>query len=177
MHLQPQPEHDTAVLDDDGAGQGHAAASAPRAAARLLEYQRGRFVAFGAHSTLELIDQLKPVSVPGAPYYCRGLIAWQGRQLPLLDLHTLLRAYPDDYAPPLRHVLVLAFQRAPRAPLEYGALCAPSLLQMIDVADDQQCDLPTDSDLWPWISMACFEHQGQPVPVLDAARLFSQPHV
>lgn len=177
MDTLPQPENDIAVLEAEPPARDEITATAPRAAARLLEYQRGRFVAFGAHSTLELIERPTVVTVPGAPYYCRGLMAWQGRQLPLLDLHTLLRAYPDDYAQPLRHVLVLAFQRAPREPLEYGALCAPSLLQMIDVADSQQCALPGDSDLWPWISMACFEYQGQSVPVLDTARLFSQPHV
>ena len=153
-----------------------AGATEPRVAARLLEYQRGRFVAFAAHTTLELIERPPLVTVPGAPYYCRGLVAWQGRQLPLLDLHTLLRAYPDEYAQPLRHVLVLAFQRAPRQPLEYGALCAPSLLRMVQVADSQQCPLPTDSDLWPWLALACFTYEGEAVPVLDTARLFAQPH-
>ena len=154
-------------------------ADEPRAAARLLEYHRGRFVAFPAHTTLELIERPPLVEVPGAPYYCRGMVEWQGRQIPLIDLHTLLCAYPKEsvYARPLGHVLVLAFQRAPREPLEYGALCAPALLRMVNVTDNQQCALPVDSDLWPWISIACFSHDGQAVPILDTARLFAQPHV
>ena len=119
-----RPLHDRpAEVDEDAAAE--AASAEPRAAARLLEYQHGAFVAFAAHTTLELIERPPLVEVPGVPYYCRGLVQWQGRRLPLLDLRTLLRAYPDEYPQALTHVLVLAYQRAPRAQLEYGALCAP----------------------------------------------------
>lgn len=147
----------------------------PRAAARLLEYRRGACVAFAAHTTIALIDSPAVVPVPGAPYYCVGLIEWQQRQLPLIDLHTLLRAYPDGEPPPTGHALVLAYQAAPGQPLEYGAVCARSLVQMIEVADSQACELPADSDLWPWIAISCFEHEGRPVPVIDTARLFGEP--
>jgi hypothetical protein len=146
-----------------------------RAPARLLEYKRGCFVAFPAHATIGLVENPKVVPVPGAPYYCLGLMPWQGRQLPLLDLDTLLRAYPAATPPDSGHVLVLAYQSAPGRPLEYGAVCAPWLVQMIQVTDAQQCELPPDSDLWPWISLACFEHEGHAVPVLDTARLFGPP--
>jgi hypothetical protein len=149
-----------------------AAPGEPRAAARLLEYKRGCFVAFPAHATIGLIDNPTVVPVPGAPYYCIGLMPWQGRQLPLLDLSTLLRAYPEGDAPPAGHVLVLAYQDAPGQPLQYGAVCAPWLVRMIEVADSQQCELPGDSDLWPWISLACFDYEGHAVPVLDTRRLF-----
>jgi chemotaxis signal transduction protein len=114
------------------------------------------------------------VVVPGAPYYCLGLMAWEGRQLPLLDLDTLLRAYPAG-EPSTGHVLVLAYQSAPGRALDYGAVCARSLVRMIEVADSQACELPRDSDLWPWIAMSCFEHEGRAVPVLDTARLFAPP--
>lgn len=146
-----------------------------RAPARLLEYKRGCFVAFPAHATIGLIDNPKVVAVPGAPYYCLGLMPWQDRQLPLLDLNTLLRAYPDADRLPAGHVLVLAYQSAPGEPLQYGAVCAPWLVQMIEVTDSQQCDLPADSDLWPWISLSCFDYEGHAVPVLDASRVFAQP--
>src|SRR5262245_49404097 len=101
----------------------------PRARAQLLEYRRGRFVAFPLHTTLELLERPTAVRVPGAPYYGCGLIAWQGRHLPLIDLHTLMRAYPEDHPPHAEHALVLAYQRASGQQLEYGAVCAPSLVR------------------------------------------------
>jgi hypothetical protein len=147
--------------------------SEPRVPARLLEYRWGGFVAFPAHTTIALVDSPAVVEVPGAPYYCLGLIEWQGRRLPLLDLNTLVRAYAEADAPPGGHVLVLAWQEAPGRPLQYGAVCAPLLVSMIEVGDSQRCDLPRDSDLWPWISLSCFEHEGHPVPVIDTRRLFA----
>lgn len=144
-----------------------------RAPARLLEYRWGSFVAFPAHTTIALIDSPAVVEVPGAPYDCLGLIEWQGRRLPLLDLDALLRAYPDADTPSAGHVLVLAWQEAPGRPLQYGAVCARLLVRMIDVGDSQRCELPRDSDLWPWISLSCFEHEGHVVPVIDTRRLFA----
>jgi chemotaxis signal transduction protein len=169
MDLQMQaPAEDLQLLPEP-------APQETRTPARLLEYKRGAFVAFPAHTTVGLIECPPVIVVPGAPYYCRGLIAWQDRRLPLLDLGTLLRAYPEPNEPPIGHVLVLAWQGAPGQPLDYGAVCARSLVRMIEVADSQQCDLPGDSDLWPWISLSCFEHEGHSVPVLDTARLFGDP--
>jgi hypothetical protein len=146
-----------------------------RAPARLLEYRWGSFVAFPAHTTIALLDNPAVAEVPGAPYYCLGLIEWQGRRLPLLDLNALLRAYPEPDTAPAGHVLVLAWQEAPGRPLEYGAVCARLLVRMIDVGDSQRCELPRDSDLWPWISLSCFEHEGHVVPIIDTRRLFEAP--
>lgn len=145
-----------------------------RVPARLLEYRPGGFVAFAPHTTIALVDSPSVMPVPGAPYYCLGLMAWEGRQLPLLDLDTLLRAYPAT-EPSTGHVLVLAYQGAPGQALDYGAVCARSLVRMTEVADSQACELPRDSDLWPWIAVSCFEHEGRAVPVLDTARLFGPP--
>ncbi len=162
-----------ATMDDapPDAADGSAPFTAP---ARLLEYRRGGFVAFAPHTTMALVEAPQLTPVPGAPYYCAGLIPWQDGQVPLLDLNALLLACPPSTAAPLGHALVLAWQAAPGAPLEYGAVCARSLVQLIDVSDGQACELPSDSDLWPWIAIACFEHGGAPVPVVDTARLFAE---
>ena len=167
--MEAVPMHETS--DATGA----ALAAELRAPARLLEYKWGSFVAFPAHTTIALIDSPPVVEVPGSPYYCHGLIGWKGRWLPLLDLNVLLRAYPEPGAPASGHVLVLAYQEAPGRPLEYGAVCARLLVRMIEVADSQRCELPRDSDLWPWVSLSCFEHEGHAVPVLDTRCLFAQP--
>lgn len=150
---------------------------APRSApARLLEYRRGRSVALPVHASLELVALDGVIPVPGAPYYVPGLLPWQAGHVPLLDLNVLLRAYPEEHAPRARHALVVAWQPAPGLPLEQGALCAPLLVSQAIADDRQACPLPADSDLWPYVADACFLHDGQPVPVLDLARVFGQVH-
>ena len=148
-----------------------------RAPARLLEYRRGGYVAFAPHVTVGLVNQPQLITVPGAPYYGLGLIAWGGTHIPLLDLASLLRAFPKGKAPAIEHVLVLAFQREPGRALEHGAVCAPYLVRTVEVTDSQHCALPGDSDLWPLTAIACFEFEGTAVPVLDTALLFGQAYL
>jgi chemotaxis signal transduction protein len=147
-------------------------ATRPAASARLLRYERGRRVALPLHTTLELLDQAVVVEVPGSMYYCNGLTRWQGEWLQVIDLHALLNAYRKDHAPRARYVLVVAYQPAPRQPLRHGAIALPSMPETVQVNDQSTCALPTDSDLWPLISLACFKHDGREVPILDTARLF-----
>jgi len=150
--------------------------SVPHATAYLLEYSKNRFVAFPAHTGVELIDQPVVVMVPGQPGFCLGLMPWQGGQrIPLIDLERLLKGHEGQGSPSIGHVLVLAYQSAPGHALQYGAVLAPSLIRMIEVMDSQQCALPAEIEALPRISQSCFEYEGQAVPILDTARLFSGP--
>ena len=153
----------------DIADTGHD--SALRAPARLLEFDRHRFIALPVHTTLEIVEQPEIIGVPGAPYYALGMMRWQGRHLAVLDLCTLLNAHPKAGAPKLRHALVVAYQTAPRRALEYAAIATAGLPQTLQVSDDMHCPLPDDSDMWPLIAAACFSHQRMPVPVVDTGRL------
>lgn len=143
--------------------------------AQLIRYNHERCVALPMHTAIEVLDEQPPtVDVPGASYYCRQLVRWRGRWLPLLDLHTLLRAHlPEGADRTPRYVLVMAYQATLRGTLAYGAIGLTALPQVISVGDAMQCDLPTDSDLWPVLALACFQHEGHAVPIVDTARLFS----
>lgn len=162
----------------DAAPAALPADAGPRAVARLIEYAPGRQIALPPHTTIELLENPAVVAVPGAAYYACGLLAWQGRRLPLLDLHALLlRAHPGaNGAVAPRYALVLAYQRAPRQPVEYGAISLAVLPQTVTVGDEARCELPTDSDLWPLLALSCFRHEGRAVPILDTARLFATYH-
>ncbi|MEO5669145.1 MAG: chemotaxis protein CheW [Ramlibacter sp.] len=155
-------------INDSDSGPGEIVAPA-----RLLEYKYGRFAAFPAHTTMGLLARPRIVPVPGAPYYCAGMIAWEGRQIALMDLETLVRAYPSGPLAACEHVLVVAWQSAPGRELAYGAVRAPLLVSMIEVNDSMQCPLPKDCDLWPCIALSSFMHQGESVPILDTGRLFT----
>lgn len=142
------------------------------APARLLEFERNRHVALAVHATLEIVEQPEIVGVPGGAYYMLGMMRWQDRQIGVLDLCTLLNAHAKAGAPRLRYALVVAYQTAARRPIEYAAIATAALPQTVQVGDDAQCPLPEDGDLWPLVSLSCFMHHGERVPIVDTGRLF-----
>lgn len=167
----------TVTLDDaDAPRDPLAVARSDTALACLLSYATNAHVALPVHAGVELVEQPRLVPVPGMPHFCRGLLAWQGRWLPLVDFQAYLE--PREAAQPApvpAHVLIVAYQVARGYPIEYGALCAPYLLRMIEVADSQQCALPVGDARWTGIAISCLMHQGQAIPVLDPARIFHRP--
>ena len=162
------------LLADHGQ-TGTAASGAATALACVLEYAPGARIALPIHAGVELVEQPRVVPVPGMPHFCLGLVAWQGRQLPLVNLQAYLQApQASQVAPVYSHALIVAYQTERGRPIEYGALCAPFLIRMIEVADDQQCPLPAGQARWTHIAISCFQHQDQAVPVLDPARIFGR---
>ena len=115
------------------------------------------------------------VAGPGIPQFCLGPIAWQARQLPLLDLAQFILGPDTQGNRSIGHVLVLAYQSAPGKALEYGAVCAPWLISKIEVVDSQQCELPKENVVLSRIALSCFEFDGHAVPVVDSARVFANP--
>ena len=153
---------------DDGA------AAAPGAVARIIEFAPGRRAALPPHTTLEIVEDPRPVPVPGASRHAYGLLTWQQRRIPMIDLDALLDG-GSSAGPPAapRFALVVAWQDAPGEPVQQGAIALQQLPQTVEVHDAQQCDLPRDSDGWPYLATACFSHAGQAVPIVDTARLFN----
>ena len=150
---------------------------APTATARVVAYARDRLVAFAPHVTQELIENPQWITVPGGAYYAYGLLRWQNRMIPFIHLESLLQAYPVfDAQAAVPYALVLAYQPAPGAPLQYGAIAVAGIPYAQTVSDADFSPLPTDSDLWPELAISCFRQVGQITPVLDAAKIFSQYH-
>ncbi len=163
---------DLETADADGVAQQE-----PGVVARLIEFARGRMVALPPHTTLEIVEHPQAVTVPGAAYYGYGLMTWQGQRVPMIDLDAMLRAYPQAQRTRTpRYALVVAYQRAPGLPVEHGAIGLAELPQNVMVRDADCCELPTDSDMWTHIALSCFQLDGQPVPIVDTARLFGAYH-
>jgi chemotaxis signal transduction protein len=148
----------------------------PGTLACLLGYGGGESVALPLHCGVELVENPRPIPVPGMPVFCLGLLNWQARQLPLIDLQAyLLGGRASGAARASTHALVVAFQDSAATGVAYGALCAPFLVRLTQVHDSQQCALPADNPIWSRLAIACFEDQGRPVPVLDLSRVFARP--
>lgn len=143
------------------------------ATAVIAPYAPGRFFALPPVCSVAVLDEFTPIEVPAAPYYCNSLLRWQQQLLPVLDLASLIRALPAAQIG-RRYVLVAAYQAREFAPIQHGALMIADLPQMIAVTDADASALPDDSDIWPEISVSCFRHADQPVPILDPALLFAR---
>lgn len=163
LQLQSLPEEQPSV----------AAAIEIKALACVLEYAAGAFVALPIHAGVELVEGPCFVPVPGMPEYALGLMPWQGRQLPLIDLASYLRGDPVQQQEQAAHVLVTAYQTARGESIEYGAVRAPFLVRMIEVGNSQACSLPAHLAARPDVAVSCFRYQDQEVAVLDLARIFA----
>lgn len=152
---------------------GELAVASRTVPARLLEYDRGQFIALPVHTTIEVMETPEVIAVPGAAPYAMGMVRWQGRFLPLLDLRALLFGEPAQSAQTYPYILVLAYQSAPKEPVQHGMLAALSLPQTIQVGDNMTCAMPEDNAWWPHLALSCFTRQGAPVPIVDTGRLFS----
>lgn len=172
--LASEPESDSeAALNDDAPF----ALPAPTAAARTVSYARNKRVAFAPHATQELLENPQWMTVPGGAYYARGLLYWQNRHIPFIDLESLLLAYPAfDAQAPVPYAMVLAYQTAPHEPLQYGAIALTDIPHTQTVSDADFNPLPGDSDMWAELAISCFKQNGQVTPILDAAKIFSRYH-
>lgn len=146
-------------------------------AARLIEYAPERKIALPLHTIFGLIEHPAFVEVPGAASYAYGLLNWQGNWLPLLDLNVLLHAVGGEQcAATPRFALIVAYQPAPHAPLQYGAIGLVSMPQTIAVSDESQCALPEDGARWPHFALSCFQYGDRAIPIVDTARVFAVSH-
>lgn len=161
------------VLVDD-ARTAEAGRETP-ALACVLEYAADSFIALPVHAGVELVESPRLVPVPGMANFCRGLVAWQGRHVPLIDLQAYLSGTDSSASARFSHVLMVAYQVAPGAAIDYGAFCAPFLIRMVEVVDSDQCPLPVGQTCWDGIAISCFLHQGRVIPVLEPSRIFTSP--
>src|SRR5213595_2015566 len=117
--------------------------TAPQAIARLVAYAPGKYIALPPHATVEIVEHPTALPVPGAAHHAHGLLAWQGRQIAMIDLQALVAGRIDGQALSApRYALVVAYQRRAGEAIEHGALALPFLPETITVSDDAACALP-----------------------------------
>lgn len=148
------------------------------AVARLLEYEWRRYVAVAPHTALEVIENPSFSPIPAAAYYIAGMLHWQQRWLPVVNLRALVNGKADDDALlPLKYVLVLAYQAQAGEPINYGAVTLHGLPKSLLVVDEQACELPESIPVWQQVAVSCFTYEREAVPIIDTGLLFAQSHV
>ncbi len=141
----------------------------PRMNAWLLDFGDACRAAVGARELLHLVDAPATFAVPCTPEYCRGVVLWQERLLPVMDIARRVGAQPR----PAPFLAVVGYQQQRGEAPQFGALMLSSPPRQLAVSDEQACGLPEGNSAWQELAISCFEHQGAAVPVLDLRRIFS----
>lgn len=153
--------------------------AADSAQAWLLTLGTAHQAAVGIYEVVHILPDAPALfPVPQAPVYCRGVILWEERVLPVIDLCALVsegaaKVDAARIAGLKQLVAVVAYQTARSEAAEYGALLLAEVPARTTVTDEQACEL--DAALAPWaaFSSSCFRHDSRgPIPVLDLRRVF-----
>ena len=134
------------------------------ARAWLLEWL-AQPLALAECEVIEIVDAPEVHRVPAGPSWCRSLLYWRERFLPLARPH-------NDSIEGLS-VVVVAYQSAPRTHLDYAALPVRGLPRRIDVPIDADCEPPDDGVLMASQLRACFLHEGRRIVVPELRELFA----
>jgi len=135
----------------------------------LLDFGGDCRAAVGTRELLHLVDAPVTFAVPRSPEYCRRVVMWQERLLPVMDIATRVGSVSRQ-AP---FLAVIGYQQQRGEYPHFGALMLSSPPRQLEVSDEQACRLPDKDGAWRELSISCFEHQGSPVPVLNLCRIFS----
>ena len=135
----------------------------------LLDAGREQRIAVGVHELVEVLQDAPVRYVPVAQERFRNALIWRDRVLPVLDLGGF-GAKPGESA--RLKAAILAFQRVPNEPLQYGALLLGDYPLSIQVDDSLAVSSPLETiGFAEWVT-ACFWWQERPVWVVDPARVF-----
>lgn len=139
----------------------------------LLDFGHGFLAAVADHEMSQIRMEPSFNKVPFSPEYCDHVAIIGKYILPVIDLAVLLGGEECKREEDPEVLGVAVYQEKQGATLEYIGLVMAAMPQSLNVADSQACPLPDDIPLWQDISLSCFVHEGNPVPVLDLAHLFS----
>lgn len=138
--------------------------------ARLLDIYWSHPVALAPQVSLEIIETPEIFTVPGCKRYVQGLIYWQNRWIPALNIKALLTGIKEDIKP--RYALIVLYRYPNSQAIHYGAILLENISTLAAVKEEDSTSLPDNSDMWQHIADACFTHEGQSIPILNMQSLF-----
>jgi hypothetical protein len=129
----------------------------------LLEWQ-AQPLALAPCEVVEIVDDPEVHRVPVGPEWCRALLYWRARFLPL--------AAPAGEVAESLSVVVVAYQPAPRVPLEYAAIPVEGRPRQIEVPEDADCEPPGACAIAATHLRACFLWEERAIVVPELRALF-----
>lgn len=137
----------------------------------ILSLAPDRRIAVADREMIEYIIAPAMERVPMTPEHCNEVLIHREELLPLFDLNTLLGWEPLAHR---RHVGMLAYQLAPRQPLQHLAMYLHGPPVRMKVSDDWVTAVP-DYFCGALVDLAlsCFTLGDQEVPILNVPYLAS----
>lgn len=135
-----------------------------------------------AVGNLEMVHVLPDMpdlfEIPQTPSYCRHVIAWHDKLLPLVDIEMLLTGKSNQQHESLINSQmvfgIMAYKLLSGDQQSYGALLMTKVPVRTEVDDQQSCKLPANPEGWASLAISCFEHpEYGHVPILDLPRIYS----
>jgi hypothetical protein len=120
-------------------------------------------LALAACEVIELIAEPEIHDVPFGADWCRSLVYWRERLLPLASASNG-RDEPS--------IVVIAYQLGARSPLQYAAIGARCMPRLIEILTDADCEPPPECFFSPAQLRACFNYDGRTLVVPDLASWF-----
>lgn len=166
------------------------------APALLVDISPTQRIAFAVHYGVEVLESPVIQPVPCSAVHSLGMVRWQNRWIPLMNLEALLAQTPkhssDSQEPPahkdnsLTLALVLACDNTgvANAPsndeqldasqqVKYGAVLLHRVPFSVGVTNRDQCQMPSDNRIWQHIAISCFRHENKPTPIVSPSKLFN----
>lgn len=140
------------------------------APARVLDVYWSHPVVVAPQACLELIEKPELLIVPGTKSYVQGLLRWQGRWVPVLNMQTMLSGKIKFIRP--KFCLIVMYRYPDSAVIEYGALLLKKIADTISVTNDDAMPLPDNSGLWPLIADSCVRVGNHGAPIINIQSLF-----
>lgn len=142
----------------------------------LIEYSSQQYFSLPHTSCHEILESVEVVALSGIPNYGIGLFKWRELWLPLIDFDSLINGSKANSAK--NHLTLIVSYIGDNNQTAYAAIALPSYPQMTTVSNDMLCGLPvTDKFDWANFALSCFRYKDSRVPILDANKFFSQPHI
>ena len=128
-----------------------------------------------AVSDVEMVEYLTAptlIHVPLTPYYCNHVIVWREGLVPVFNLNPLF-ILPSVHE--VHHFGILAYQQAPKTPLQHMAVILSGSPLRVVVDDAQVTDAPEEVEgVFKKLVLSCFTYQDSPVSILNVPYLASR---
>ncbi|MCA1779725.1 MAG: hypothetical protein LC637_10160 [Xanthomonadaceae bacterium] len=129
-------------------------------------------IAIARNDLVEVLHDVNAMGLPIGPRWCREILAWRGRLIPLASATG--SGAGNGAENDLAYAAVIALQPDPeRDETEYVAIRIRTPPLAIEVGAGQDREPPADPVFPREYLLACFEDGEDPVAVIDLARLFA----